>query len=129
MKERITRSLQQNYHIYWDDRYLMATLIEVGLFDADEDPAISFLSLRERLDRGFFAAYPHMQATKVIKEQAPQQQETLIPEQEKTNPQSLIEIITTCTDIKVLESFKILVRNKPEEKKAYDEMYIKLTQK
>lgn len=132
MKERITRSLQQNYHISWDDRYQMATLIEVGLFDADEDPAISYLALRERLDRGFFAAYPHMQP-KQIKYDPTMLLESPygidIKEEKLEEEIGLIPQIRKCTSLSVLETFRLLIKNNSEAQAAYDEMYIKLTQK
>jgi hypothetical protein len=45
----------------------------------------------------------------------------------KTPKQSMIEAITTCTEVATLKTFEKLAKSKPEFQQAYDETMIKLT--
>jgi len=42
-------------------------------------------------------------------------------------PASIIDDIMSCKELNVLESYKLIVRNKPELQTAYDEMHQKLS--
>lgn len=140
MKEKITRSLQQNYHISLKDRFLMATFIETSVVDADEDPAVTFLSFKEKLDKGFYAAYPHM-ITPEIRSQLPQapidkrpvpspekveviEVDKITPEQQE---ETTLREISECTNIGSLDSYKYFVKGKPKLQAAYDEKLTELT--
>ncbi len=54
-----------------------------------------------------------------------------IPEEQvkKTPLQSMIEAITTCTEVSTLKTFEKLAKSKPEFQEAYNETMIRLTNK
>lgn len=54
-------------------------------------------------------------------------QQTATKKQENTKPLTLIEQINTCTEVKVLESYKLIVRNNPDANEAYRKKLVELS--
>jgi len=48
-------------------------------------------------------------------------------EQDGSQPHSLIDDIKSCKELTVLESYRLVVKNKPELQQAYDETFKKLS--
>jgi hypothetical protein len=89
-----------------------------------DSPEKVLSSLREMADEWHKANNPGLEIS--VNPEALQE----IQEQKPRNTVSfLIEDIKSCTELKVLESYRILAKTKPELQAAYDEMLEKLTPK
>lgn len=90
---------------------------EIG---ADENPLGALKELEEMSDRYHKNNYPQLEETYV----SSQLEQESLPFTPKTQPHSTIEAINTCTNLKELQDFQLLVKNMsnkyPEIKTAYD---------
>lgn len=83
-----------------------------------ENPLEAYVELGKIIDEAFKEAHP-----KVV------EQPKEIQVSKPTPESNMITAITTCTEVKVLETFRKLAASKPEFQQAFDETMIKLTNK
>lgn len=91
--------------------------VEVELSDTD-NPENAFNLAKQLIDE---------QLSKVIQPENEMRGITTRIIEDGHEPRSLIDDIRSCKELTVLESYRIVVKNKPELQTAYDEMHKKLS--
>lgn len=104
--------------------------VEVELKEGDSfDFDSLFTSLKEDVDATVKEKYPHLYGLQIsVNPEAIQH----IAEQSKPQPEErrigdLAGDIRSCTDLRVLETYRFLIKNKPELQAVYDEVHGKLS--
>ena len=92
--------------------------------EAGDTPEQCLTELKQRLDNWFWETHPELSTQRGstitdVKEEPPQSK--------LTQEQSIIRDISSVTDLKVLESYKLIAKNNPNIQTAYDNQLNKLT--
>lgn len=84
-----------------------------GTLSQNEDPKEGYKALHDLIEE---THKEHSQPLSFVADNAP------VPEVqvEKEQPKSLLEQIESCTEVKVLESYRLIAKTKPECQEAYD---------
>ena len=105
--------------IYANVKPAMEATLEAG-----DTPEQCLTELKQRLDNWFWETHPELSSQRGstitdVKEEPPQSK--------LTQEQSIIRDISSVTDLKVLESYKLIAKNNPNIQPAYDNQLNKLT--
>ena len=87
-----------------------------------ENPLEAYVELGKIIDEAFKEAHP-----KVV--EPPKEIQVKETEQKLTKEEKQKDEISSCTDITVLESYRLIVKKYPYLQEVYDETMIKLTKK
>lgn len=139
-----TVTLQKNYRVSMEDKFLMDTISAIGVLDEGETALDGIKALKQELDSAHKNIYPNMYAIQIQREPPPQDQSgttVKIIEQpiaapsseppkkitQKETEESIIQQLQECTEIPKnklgtgLENYKMFVKGKPKLQAAYDE--------
>ncbi len=110
-------TFQKNYHTSLEDRFLMETLIIRVMGDiAGEDAQILWDKARTEAESNHRRHNPHLFPVNI------QEATNQLNEKRRMNEiakQPLADQIKSCTDLKVLESYKFIVKGKPDLEEIY----------
>lgn len=139
MGKTLDITYQANYHRSFEDRFLMETIIIHKAVDMDEDDQQVLDKAREASELNHRRNNPHLfpPDIPIIPKsydssimRSPNQPEEVYEKytSSKASPQSMTDQINSCKDLKILESYKFIVKGKKYLEEIYQSKLKELTQ-